>query len=1200
MRATHTLPLLLAFACSGKSSSPPPGSGDPGSGGGSGSSAAGSGSAPAAGGLALEGLAEGKEVRGWKPVALYLDDADAPLGARFVHGKTGFTLDYLRIESAPQGMLWVTSFPTSDQGEPHTQEHLLLGKGDRGRKLGSVEAMSLAHSSAFTAQWRTAYHFNTVAGNEVFWPVFENQLDAMLHPDYTDEEIRREVRNFGYDKGTDGKLHLEEKGTVYNEMVRTYEQPEVELWRAASQLVYGAKHPLALDSGGFPEAIRTMTPEDIRRFHASTHHLVNMGMVGAFPRAMTLEKVLDQTAATLERMKDTGGTAFGEANLPAPAPAAPGTTKVVEYPYADTSNPGPVMLMWPATRKLADADRVLLELFLDAFAGDESTPMYKKLIDGKTRAIDLGANGLGAGVSTDQGQPIYLQLNGVKADKLDEATIGEVKKLVAAELARIAGLPAGDPELAALHERMANRATDTRRRMTKFLDSPPRFGIRGTGSNWMDHLTQLARTPGWKKSLTMRPSLASVDGVLADTKANPWASRLKAWGLLDAPFAVAAKPSTAKRKLLDGERGARIEAELARLVKQYGAKTTDEALQKYQVDYDAETKKIEDASRAATLPELVANPPMTNDDALAYTTDPIAKAPALSATIDTMTSSRAALAFRLDGVDPAHHMYLAMMPTLLTDVGIVEGDKTVSSEQVKERQRKEILALSASYAVEPAYRRAELLVEGAGNSAAETKLALAWMGRVLQAPAWRLDNLARLRDVVDHQLTAIKQTTLGAEEAWALEPRDAWLAQSWPVHAHVDSFLAQTYDIFRLRWQLSDPQDPKVTAEFTAWLGELDKVKALPREKLAALAKGLAQLSGDDAAVKAAAKLSPGAQALAKQAGVDLGALLSDLPDGSLADDWSRLVKRIGAELAVGAPKALAALEDVRRQIVAGPLRIYQVGSTKSLAAIRPDLEKLAGGFPRDGKAGAEPAKKSYIAERLAARGQKAPLDHLGLVVPSASSGVFANVAPGPRIGPDLDEAALVDYLASNLYTGHGAHSLFMKTWGAGLAYSNGVHTFLRSGWIEWYAERCPLLPQTLRFVAGELDKAKTDPNLGRYALTFAFASRVADAYEARTRAMAADIADGITPDVVRGFRTKLLALAKQPDLADKLFARMPAVYGRVVPGYGPKAAPVAGQHSFAIGPEKQLGAFEQYLRQVSGKDAAVARLYGRDYWVEP
>ncbi len=436
----------------------------------------------------LDQLTEGAKLHGFTAAAVYLDDADKPMGARFIHDQTGFVFDYLRIESAPQGFIWVNSFPTSDKGEPHTQEHLLLGKGDRGRKLGSSEAMSLAESSAFTAQWRTAYHFHTVAGDAVFWPVFADQLDALLNPDYTDEEIRREVRNFGVDKADDGKLRLEEKGTVYNEMVRTYEAPETGMWRAAGQLVYGAKHPLALESGGYPEAIRTMTAGDIRAFHDAAYHLANMGMVGAFPSSVTLASVLDHTGEILTKAKGRTGRVMTETDLPKPTPATTGTLRVVDYPYADTTNPGQLMLVWPATRDLDEPERTLLGLFLDTFAGDESTPLYKKLIDGKTRVMDLGASGVWSNVSTDQGEPVFVGLSGVKADKLDDKTLGEVRALVTAEIDRIAKLPDGDPELVAFDHRVQSRVVDLRRRFAKFLDTPPGFGFRGTSSTWMDHL----------------------------------------------------------------------------------------------------------------------------------------------------------------------------------------------------------------------------------------------------------------------------------------------------------------------------------------------------------------------------------------------------------------------------------------------------------------------------------------------------------------------------------------------------------------------------------------------------------------------------------------------------------------------------------------------------------------------------------------
>ena len=95
----------------------------------------------------------------------------------------------------------------------------------------------------------------------------------------------------------------------------------------------------------------------------------------------------------------------------------------------------------------------------------------------------------------------------------------------------------------------------------------------------------------------------------------------------------------------------------------------------------------------------------------------------------------------------------------------------------------------------------------------------------------------------------------------------------------------------------------------------------------------------------------------------------------------------------------------------------------------------------------------------------------------------------------DLTDDAILRYLAGNLYTGHGAHSIFMKTWAAGLAYSNGLRPSIRSGRLRYYAERTPELPQTLTFVIKELERATTtekDLQLAEYAIAQAFTSRVA------------------------------------------------------------------------------------------------------------
>jgi hypothetical protein len=1155
---------------------------------------------PAETGLALDRLTEGAHVHGFTAVALYLDDTDQPIGARFIHDKTKFTFDYLQIESAPQGYLWVHSFPTSDKGEPHTQEHLLLLKGDRGRRLGSMEVMALAESSAFTAQWHTAYNFHTVAGSAVFWPVFENQIDSMLNPDYTDEEIRREVRNFGVEKGDDGKLHLDEKGTVYNEMVRTYEQPDVGASRRLGQMLYGDKHPLALESGGLPAAIRTISAQDIRTFHDANYHLANMGMVAAFPRVMPLASVLDQTGAILEKEMGRTGKVTTDAELPPPVPAAKGATEVVDYPYSDTANPSPMVFAWGATRSLDDGDLVLLSLFMSALAGDESTTLYKKLIDSKTRVVDLGASALWSSVSTEQGQPVYFGLAGVKADRLDAKTLGDVRAIVLAELERIGKLPAGNPELVALDARMASRVIDLKRRTVKFLDTPPGFGERGTGSDWFDHLHRLAKIPGFKKSLTLHESIGKAEKAIAE-HGNPWRDRIKAWGLLDAPYAIAARPSPTMRKELDAEYAQRVAAETARLQQKYATKDAPATLARYQQDYDAETAKIDEAAKSAQLPPLVATPPMTLDDGLAYSTDPIAGLPAVRATFDTMASARVTVAFDVRSVlPPADLMYLAGLPGLLSDVGVLDGKTPIPADEVAERLRKEVLDLDVRFSSNPATGRIELVVAGAGNNPAETRNALAWMGRIIHMPDWRIENLPRIRDVVAHQIAAQRARPLGAEEAWVRDPANAWWRGTDAVYLHTSSFLTRAYDLHRLRWMLADPRDARVSAEVVKFFALLGTAKALPRPQLVELTRALASGTASKTAAKwttAAHALSDKGQALARDAGKDLGELLADLPDRSLAGDWAALCTEMSADLQLGAEAALAKLERARYQIFQGPnARIVEVGSTAHLRDISGAFGELLKVMPtpqkREGFGQTSPT--NLIAKRLLDRDPKATAPKLvGLFNSATSSGVFINMAPSRAYLDPTDDTTL-DYLTGNLYAGHGGHTIYSKTVAAGLAYSNGLRPDPAAGELVYYAERCPLLPQTLRFVIAQLKAAKTDPNLARYAIAYAFDSRIAKSYEERAEAMAANLVDGITPELVRAFRKRLLALSGRGDLADELFKRMPAVYGKVLPGYG--ALDPKGVY-FVIGPDKQLGAYQDYLHTALGKDTTLFRLYPRDFW---
>jgi Zn-dependent M16 (insulinase) family peptidase len=1152
----------------------------------------------------LDALTAQQRTHGFRVDALYLDDDDAPLGARFAHEATGFVLDYLRIESAPQGFIWVNTFPTSDKGEPHTQEHLLLGKGERGRRFGGVQTMSLASSSAFTMQWRTCYHLHTVAGHEVFWPVLENQLETLLLPDYSDEEIRREVRNFGVDQAADGTLHLAEKGTVYNEMVATYERPQSQLWRVLHQLVYGQGHPLALVAGGYPDDLRALTPADIRTFHREHYYLGNMGMVGAYPAAVQLAEVLTRTADMLERLATRpDSAAMSEAELPPARPAPDGALRIVDYPHTDAARASPIALAWPATRDLPLEERTLLELFLDAFAGDESTNLYKRLVDRTTRRLDVDATAVWSYVSNDRGQAAFIGLEGVAARSLNEQGLTAVRGEVLDELRQVAQLPAGDAQLVALNRRVQSRLTDLRRRLAKFLSSPPGFGIRGTGSSWMEHLHDLERTPGFRKSLTLRDELRRLEALVAGAD-NPWSERLARWGLFAAPHAVATRPSPEERRTLDAARAARLATELARLDSAYGSNDQAATLARFRAEYDTASAELDAASRGA-LPPFIDRPPLTLDDGLSHqVTRTGESAPLVVSRIDSMQSSSAGLAFRLDAVPAEHLVYLAILPSLLTESGLFVDGKAMPSEEVKETLRREILDLSSWYGTNFRTGRAELVLEGSGNDLAEAQRALGWMAKVIAHPDFRPENQARLRDLVDQRLTGLRSVMMRAEETWVEGPPAIYRRQRWPLLARTSSFLTRLHDAHRLRWMLSDPRDPALTAAVTSFLRELaGAARRLSRAQLEALSRALAggaePLPPELAPhLASAAALPEAARTLLAQAGKDLGASLADLPDAALAEDWSYLCKQMATDLERGLATVLRELDAVRRLIFhAGNARAWLVGSPASTAALHPALDRLMAGLAAGTPPRAEHAGDAFVLARLHARRPQAGTPRfVGLVNASTSSGVFVHSAAAPTYFDHGDDA-LLDHLAGNLYSGQGAHGLFMKTWAAGLAYGNGVRTSAEQGRIRYYADRCPELPQTMRFVVEELQKARPAPELVDYAVAQSFSSRLATAYEHRARSMADDLADGVGPDVVRAFRTRLLALRQRGGLSDALFERLPRVVGSVLPGYGPRAAAALEPVYFVIGPEAQLEAWERYLQGVEGPGARVERLYPRDFW---
>ena len=368
------------------------------------------------------------------------------------------------------------------------------------------------------------------------------------------------------------------------------------------------------------------------------------------------------------------------------------------------------------------------------------------------------------------------------------------------------------------------------------------------------------------------------------------------------------------------ERNARVAAEVARLKQRYGLTGDQDVLKRYAADYDAETAKIDEAVSRVKPARFIDNPPLTLDDQLDYAVKPIGEGINLVAsTFDSMTSATTGLALRLDGIPQDQLMFVSLLPAMLTRVGVIENGRPVPYEEMSERVRKEILSLNADFGTNAKTGRVELVVRGSGNNLAEAQRALEWMRLVLFSPDWRPENLARIRDVVDQNLSGLRRTMQGAEENWVNPVATAYWQQDKPLLLATTSFLTQIHNVHRVRWMLKD---------------------ATPEQRMAAAAtlNGLADLRISRAELKTRlANLQAGTDKLIADAAKDLELSLTDIPDSSLDLDWPHLCREMAGDLSSGHEKVLAALDSIRRQVMrTGNARMFLIGSSMMQQSLAP------------------------------------------------------------------------------------------------------------------------------------------------------------------------------------------------------------------------------------------------------------------------
>lgn len=1159
--------------------------------------------------LTLSALSQNQIVNGFKAEAIYLNDANEPMGGRFVHQATGFTLDLLQIESVPQAFIWVNTFPVSDKGEPHTQEHLLITKGNKGHDINTREGMSLAQSNAFTSQLHTVYDFNTAAGGEVFYDLFERFLDALLYPDYTDEEVSREVRNWGITQNPDSTLRLEEKGSVYNEMSTTMNNPYALLYDSIGRLLYGNNHPISLNAGGLPAGIRVLNAADIHKFHDEHYFLANMGAITSLPGTMQLDSVLNRMNNILNELnkQNTNHASHVAITLPLPQPAAAKQISIIDYPSENEQEPGTMLFAYPADLNLSATEDVLLGNFLSVFAGDATTNLYKLFVDSKTRIKDFDAQSVYGYADDKQGQPIYFGLDGIKTENLTKEKAELAREQIKNELNKIASYKDHSPELIAFNKRYENSLISLTRFYTKFVNTPPKFGFRNTFDAWYSQIQEMNKIPGFRKSVVLKPQLDSVHQLLS-SGTNIWKKYLQEWNLTTAiPYVVVSKANPSLITKAETERKERSAAEVTRLKSLYNMQDDQSAILRYKAIYDSNTTALEKAEQAHII-KFIDNPPLTLDDQLIYKQETLnGNVHMLASVFNNMTSVTTGIALNLNSVPQNKLVYLAIMPQLLRGTGIIKNGKAISYEDMSQMLQQQILSLESYYSTSSITGRAELVVKGAGNNVAEGERAIEWMNDVLKQPNWTKENLPRIRDLVEQELSGIRKTMQNPEEYWVTDPATAYFSQDKPLLLATSSFLTRALNIFRLKWMLKDAGTSSDSAAIQTFLSSIANAQGDREElsKLLSVINSKDAMSSDSAGINkqyadAFNQLPVSAKQLAKDAAEDLEQMLNDIPYNSLHTDWNYLCKTMQQGLAQTPEKTLADLNALRKSLLnTNNARLFIIGSQSTEDKLTADINKMLSDFDKTSATQQQYSSTKMIDERVKQRmnATETPV-FVGLMNPNSPTGVFINSAPLTTYR-DTTKEQLQKFLSAELYAGGGKQSVYTKSTGAGLSYSTGVGASPASGRFQYYAERTPELPQTLRFVINEIKNAPVDSGAVDYVVSLAVrGNRSASDYEVRGEAMAADLTDSITPEVVKTFRQSILQLRKEPDFLNAIYHYKDSVYQKILPGYGTPSKDVEGAINFVIGPEKQMKAYEAYLKSVEGENTTLYRLYPRDYWM--
>jgi hypothetical protein len=193
----------------------------------------------------------------------------------FEHEESGAQIIHIKAPD-PENFFCLSfrTLPASSNGVAHILEHIVLAGSEKyplKDPFFSMTRRSLhTFMNALTGDDFTCYPAASCVEQD-FYNLLSVYLDAVFHPLLLPESFAQEGWRLEFRSPSDPKSPLQYKGVVYNEMKGALAGPERRLTEAISAALF-PNSPYGYNSGGSPEAIPSLSREELLAFHRTFYH----------------------------------------------------------------------------------------------------------------------------------------------------------------------------------------------------------------------------------------------------------------------------------------------------------------------------------------------------------------------------------------------------------------------------------------------------------------------------------------------------------------------------------------------------------------------------------------------------------------------------------------------------------------------------------------------------------------------------------------------------------------------------------------------------------------------------------------------------------------------------------------------------------------------------------------------------------------